>query len=397
MFNFKNNSATCGGGGTVGSAGGKDAARCEEAKRQRCKASIIHVILNSFQDLLVRCEFSLKILRHYCTSALRIILKISGNLNVSDTAATLPPHSSSLPKGARGQKDIPSLEGRGSKGEGENLPSSGTMCHLLSHRGEWIKKILKRVQDDMNISLKRTYSHINLFTYSPYKKAAFTLAEVLITLGIIGVVAAMTIPVLIQNHKNTVVETRLKKVYTVMNQAIALAENDYGDKTYWYEDLAGAQFDKDGNIVPGSSEALKWFNKYLAPYMKIMKTEELSDGTFMVYFPDGSALQQVYSSSSRDWYFYPSNAEKCASNTPEHANGICRFIFAFKPVGGGDGWKYHYGKGFEPCKYLWDGSKDMLYRGCESRVGNAILHGMCTALIQYNGWKIPKDYPQRIK
>ena len=249
----------------------------------------------------------------------------------------------------------------------------------------------------MNISLKRTYSHINLFTYSPYKKAAFTLAEVLITLGIIGVVAAMTIPVLIQNHKNTVVETRLKKVYTVMNQAIALAENDYGDKTYWYEDLAGAQFDKDGNIVPGSSEALKWFNKYLAPYMKIMKTEELSDGTFMVYFPDGSALQQVYSSSSRDWYFYPSNAEKCASNTPEHANGICRFIFAFKPVGGGDGWKYHYGKGFEPCKYLWDGSKDMLYRGCESRVGNAILHGMCTALIQYNGWKIPKDYPQRIK
>ena len=88
--------------------------------------------------------------------------------------------------------------------------------------------------------------------------------------------------------------------WATLAQAIALAENDYGDKTYWYEDLAGAHFDKDGNIVPGSSEALKWFNKYLAPYMKIMKTEELSDGTFMVYFPDGSALQQVYSSSSRD-------------------------------------------------------------------------------------------------
>ena len=30
----------------------------------------------------------------------------------------------------------------------------------------------------------------------------FTLAEVLITLGIIGVVAALTLPALIQNHKN---------------------------------------------------------------------------------------------------------------------------------------------------------------------------------------------------
>ena len=226
MFNFKNNSATCGGGGTVGSAGGKDAARCEEAKRQRCKASIIHVILNSFQDLLVRCEFSLKILRHYCTSALRIILKISGNLNVSDTAATLPPHSSSLPKGARGQKDIPSLEGRGSKGEGENLPSSGTMCHLLSHRGEWIKEILKRVQDDINISLKRTYSHINLFTYSPYKKAAFTLAEVLVTLGIIGVVSAMTVPTLMQNHQRKVYVTQLHKIYNQLQQAALQYTND---------------------------------------------------------------------------------------------------------------------------------------------------------------------------
>lgn len=32
-------------------------------------------------------------------------------------------------------------------------------------------------------------------------KPAFTLAEVLITLGVIGVVAAMTMPVLIQNYQ----------------------------------------------------------------------------------------------------------------------------------------------------------------------------------------------------
>lgn len=58
----------------------------------------------------------------------------------------------------------------------------------------------------------------------------FTLAEVLITLGIIGIVAAMTLPTLIQNYKNRVVETRLKKFYSTMNQAVLMAEAQYGDK-----------------------------------------------------------------------------------------------------------------------------------------------------------------------
>lgn len=39
---------------------------------------------------------------------------------------------------------------------------------------------------------------------------AFTLAEVLITLGIIGVVAALTLPNLIADYRASVVETRLK-------------------------------------------------------------------------------------------------------------------------------------------------------------------------------------------
>ena len=51
-------------------------------------------------------------------------------------------------------------------------------------------------------------------------KEGFTLAEVLITLGIIGVVAALTLPSLIQKNNNKVVETRLKKFYSTMNQAL---------------------------------------------------------------------------------------------------------------------------------------------------------------------------------
>lgn len=42
---------------------------------------------------------------------------------------------------------------------------------------------------------------------SVLKKTGFTLAEVLITLGIIGIVAAMTLPTVITNVQKKVVET----------------------------------------------------------------------------------------------------------------------------------------------------------------------------------------------
>ena len=64
-------------------------------------------------------------------------------------------------------------------------------------------------------------------------KLAFTLAEVLITLGIIGIVAALTLPALIQTNKNKEVETKLKKIYSVMNQAILISETANGPKEYW--------------------------------------------------------------------------------------------------------------------------------------------------------------------
>ncbi|MDE6139091.1 MAG: type II secretion system GspH family protein [Candidatus Gastranaerophilales bacterium] len=54
------------------------------------------------------------------------------------------------------------------------------------------------------------------------KVVAFTLAEVLITLGIIGVVAAMTIPTLMTKIQNLVLEQQLKKATSVINQALEL-------------------------------------------------------------------------------------------------------------------------------------------------------------------------------
>ena len=49
-----------------------------------------------------------------------------------------------------------------------------------------------------------------------YRRGAFTLAEVLITLGIIGVVAAMTIPTLVSNYQKKVEETKYKKAKSVI-------------------------------------------------------------------------------------------------------------------------------------------------------------------------------------
>ena len=56
---------------------------------------------------------------------------------------------------------------------------------------------------------------------SPTKvKFGFTLAEVLITLGIIGVVAAMTIPTLISKNQKRVIEAKLKEDYSIIQQVI---------------------------------------------------------------------------------------------------------------------------------------------------------------------------------
>ncbi len=58
-------------------------------------------------------------------------------------------------------------------------------------------------------------------------RSAFTLAEVLITLGIIGVVAALTLPNLIANHKALQAQSRLKKSLSTLSQALGLAKAKY--------------------------------------------------------------------------------------------------------------------------------------------------------------------------
>jgi prepilin-type N-terminal cleavage/methylation domain-containing protein len=60
------------------------------------------------------------------------------------------------------------------------------------------------------------------------KKAAFTLAEVLITLGIIGVVAAMAIPTIAHKLRNKVLKSQFKNTYALATQAIKRMQADMG-------------------------------------------------------------------------------------------------------------------------------------------------------------------------
>ena len=60
------------------------------------------------------------------------------------------------------------------------------------------------------------------------KIKAFTLAEVLVTLMIIGVIAAMTIPTLNQNTKNNEMVAGCLKAYSTLSQAVERMKPDYG-------------------------------------------------------------------------------------------------------------------------------------------------------------------------
>ncbi len=86
------------------------------------------------------------------------------------------------------------------------------------------------------------------------KKQAFTLAEVLITLGIIGVVAAMTIPILMTAYRKKQTVTRLKRAYSIVQQSIRLSEDENGEVESWDTKLNGDEF----------------FKTYLANYIKYL-------------------------------------------------------------------------------------------------------------------------------
>ena len=88
------------------------------------------------------------------------------------------------------------------------------------------------------------------------RKIAFTLAEILITLGIIGVVASLTLPSVIQNYKKQVTVNQLKKAYSILGQVAQKAFADNGPAGF----EAGAELKSD--------DVKAFFDTYWLPYFK---------------------------------------------------------------------------------------------------------------------------------
>ncbi len=108
------------------------------------------------------------------------------------------------------------------------------------------------------------------------KKRGFTLSEVLITLGVIGVVAAITIPMLMSHYNKYLVETRLKAVYSTILQGIKMAQ---------YNETALLDSKGDDGDVNGFS---------------YRRSKEVFEAMFLPVF-SGCTL---YPKNSRKFYFY---------------------------------------------------------------------------------------------
>ena len=231
-----------------------------------------------------------------------------------------------------------------------------------------------------------------------YKKCAFTLAEVLITLGIIGIVAAMTMPILIGKYQKKQVATQLKKVYSLIQQATQMAEKDYEDVRYWNFNLATKEFN----------------DIYIKPYYKIIK--EYAPGEFpsdIHYIGLNGDNGDSYTSSS------PSNQIVLADGTilsfkVAHTGTGERFVNVFADI---NGFKKpnQYGRdmflfSIQPNSRVipygigmiagnvqspgYDRDKLMESSGSDLRSCARSKHGIfCAAVIMMDGWEIKDDYP----
>ena len=125
----------------------------------------------------------------------------------------------------------------------------------------------------------RFTSHFSL------RKTAFTLAEVLITLGIIGVVAAMTMPSLITNYRVKETVSKLKKVNTTFNNAFLQAKEENGEISDWGLSNSTLDTDTDDGSIANSNYGRDKFLEILSRHLKTISMCKYSDNSCEVYRP----------------------------------------------------------------------------------------------------------------
>lgn len=110
--------------------------------------------------------------------------------------------------------------------------------------------------------IKTIQKYEKLFCFNMQK--GFSLAEILVALIIIGIIATLTIPAVVQKYQEIVTVNKVKKAYSLLENALKLAiiENGYPDQ--W--NIIGYEYDEEGNHIissEGSARLAKLFAKYI--------------------------------------------------------------------------------------------------------------------------------------
>ncbi len=202
------------------------------------------------------------------------------------------------------------------------------------------------------------------------KSRSFTLTEVLITLGIIGVVAAMTLPTLISKHNKLVNQTRLKKFNSMMAQAVIITEE-------LNNEVINDQIPRESD----ASEVEAWFLKYLAPHIKYKKAEVSVDPTrhVKVYLYDNSSMS-IWKANCVEVYFDVNADKKPNKMGYDQFNFmICSNSEESKVWSDGRHWGAYY-----------NASQDTRTKRLEACKDNARF---CSGLLEYDNWEFKDDYP----
>lgn len=227
------------------------------------------------------------------------------------------------------------------------------------------------------------------------KRGAFTLAEVLITLGVIGIVAAMTLPIIITKYQKKEAAERLKKVYNNLSQSIIMSEVDNGPIEYWNFSITPASFFE------------KYLQKYMPNILNIRYADIMNDvkykrpnGTVENSFTPLSSNAMVVSLKDGSLLYFPTSGIYSTFkgvfvdiNGMKKPNIIGRDFFGFAisinalprkfvPYGA-------YGAADMPMEDMTRESAKKGSYAC-SRSGRGQF---CAALIMLDGWEIKDDYP----
>ena len=196
----------------------------------------------------------------------------------------------------------------------------------------------KKVDSSPNALALNGYGFALMLKLVRLRMTAFTLAEVLITLGIIGVVAAITIPGLMNNYKANKLRTQFLKTYSTVQQAFKfMQEDDVSLDPASYKRTEGQVFyDTYKKYLKGitdcgtfTTKAFPCYN-YRKEIYKTLNGKAVVEKTFFddgqVVLQDGTLLAfEQPNNNDRIWVFADING----INNPPNRLGYDLFVFEF--------------------------------------------------------------------